>query len=388
VYVSDLVVDLLVRLGCRYVPLTPGASFRGLHDSLVSRRAHGDIDLLLCLHEEAAVAAAHGYAKAKGSVGVAMVHNLVGLMHASMAVYNAWRDRAPVLVLGGSGPRQESARRPIEWIHAASDQGELVRDFVKWRSEPVDAFGLMEAIVRGHEIATTPPWGPVYISVDSNLQEQLAPPDLDLSNFLRAGPIPLAGAHPDHVERAASWLVDAEAPTILAGPGPRNAHYGTLLEELAEALGALCVDGWNAVSFPTAHPLATDSSALRSADVLLRVDTPDADAALAGVTGQAWTTGATRPSRVIDLRPPNGHSSWAHAEGPLLQVDLQLAADTTTGLEQLLHAVEQRVSGAGTGWKDARRRRMELAHTRRQEGRHRERAAVRLSTNLCEVNER
>jgi thiamine pyrophosphate-dependent acetolactate synthase large subunit-like protein len=348
-FVSDTVIDLLVRLGCRYVPLTPGASFRGLHDSLVARRARGDIDLLLCLHEEAAVAAAHGYAKATGEVGVAMVHNLVGLMHASMAVYNAWRDRVPLLVLGGSGPRRETDRRPIEWIHVAPDQGQLVRDFVKWRSEPADARGLLEAIVRGHTIAATPPYGPVYISVDATLQEELAP-DLD---GVPSGPLPrprpISAAPSAQIETAAEWLVDADQPMILAGAGSRDARYGTLLQDLAQSVGALCVDGWNTVSFPSRFPLAADRSALEHADVLVRVDVTDADAALAGLTGRS--TGRGRHGRrVIDLRPAGDHSGWAGTDGPDFPVDLALAADPTTGLTQLVAAVSRRAGKAGADW--------------------------------------
>src|SRR6201991_4937222 len=129
-YGSDLVVDLLRALGTRYVPPNPGSSCRGLHDSLVNRGGNTDPQLLLCLHEEIAVSLAHGYAKGSGQVGVAAVHDLVGLMHASMAVYDAFCDRVPLLVLGGSGPVDPALRRPIDWAHSATTQAELVRPLV------------------------------------------------------------------------------------------------------------------------------------------------------------------------------------------------------------------------------------------------------------------
>ena len=66
-----------------------------------------------------------------------IVHSNVGLMHASMAVFDAWCDRVPVIVLGATGAVDAAKRRPwIEWIHTAQDQGALVRHFIKWDAQP------------------------------------------------------------------------------------------------------------------------------------------------------------------------------------------------------------------------------------------------------------
>ena len=93
--------------------------------------------MLLCLHEESAVAIAHGYAKVTGSAMAAALHSNVGLMHATMAVFNAWCDRMPVLLLGATGPVDAAKRRPwIDWIHTARDQGALIRDYTKWDDQP------------------------------------------------------------------------------------------------------------------------------------------------------------------------------------------------------------------------------------------------------------
>ena len=101
---SDAVAELLRRLDLGYVALNPGASYRGLHDSLVNYLGNRDPQLLLALHEEHAVAIAHGYAKTSGQLGVAMVHDIVGLLHATNAIYGAYLDQAPVMVMGGTGP--------------------------------------------------------------------------------------------------------------------------------------------------------------------------------------------------------------------------------------------------------------------------------------------
>ncbi len=91
---SDVVVDLLKAFEFEYIAINPGATFRGLHDSLVNYGGNHAPEIILCNHEEICVALAHGYARAKGRPMAAAVHNIVGLQHASMAIYNAWADRS------------------------------------------------------------------------------------------------------------------------------------------------------------------------------------------------------------------------------------------------------------------------------------------------------
>ncbi|MCI0816533.1 MAG: thiamine pyrophosphate-binding protein, partial [Chloroflexi bacterium] len=136
-YGSDVIVDTLRGLGIDYVAMNPGATFRGIHDSIVNFAGNERPELILCSHEEIAVAIAHGYARAAGKPMAAFVHDIVGLLHASMAVFNAWMGRTGVLVLGATGPVDANHRRPwIDWIHSANVQGEAVRNFVKWDDQP------------------------------------------------------------------------------------------------------------------------------------------------------------------------------------------------------------------------------------------------------------
>ena len=169
---SDVIADALRSLDVPYIALTPGASYRGLHDSIVNYLGNSRPQMLLCLHEEAAVAIAQGYAKVTGKAMVTAVHSNVGLMHASMALFNAWCDRMPVVVLGATGPVDAVKRRPwIDWIHTARDQGALVREYTKWDDQPASPGAAREAIMRGNWIANTVPQGPVYINFDAELQE-------------------------------------------------------------------------------------------------------------------------------------------------------------------------------------------------------------------------
>src|SRR5271156_7081396 len=125
---SDVVAETLSALEIPYIAVTPGASYRGLHDSIVNYLGNSMPQMLLCVHEESAVAIAHGWAKVTGRAIAAAVHSNVGLQHATMAMFNAWCDRMPVLVLGATGPVDAVKRRPwIDWIHTARDQGALIQ---------------------------------------------------------------------------------------------------------------------------------------------------------------------------------------------------------------------------------------------------------------------
>src|SRR6187431_3805492 len=125
-WASDVAAEMLRKLNIKYVSLNPGASYRGFHDSLVNYLGNERPQMLLCLHEESAVAIAHGYAKVTGTAMAAAVHSNVGLMHATMAIFNAWCDRMPMVIFGATGPVDTVHRRPwIDWIHTARDQGAL-----------------------------------------------------------------------------------------------------------------------------------------------------------------------------------------------------------------------------------------------------------------------
>ena len=107
--------------------------------------------MLLCLHEESAVAIAHGYAKVTGKAMAVAVHSNVGLFHATMGIFNAWCDRMPIVVLGATGPVDAAKRRPwIDWIHTARDQGAIVRDYTKWDDQPASPAAAREALDPRH----------------------------------------------------------------------------------------------------------------------------------------------------------------------------------------------------------------------------------------------
>ena len=347
---SDAIAAMLRALDIPYLALTPGASYRGLHDSIVNYLGNTRPQMLLCLHEESAVAIAQGYAKTSGTMMGAVVHSNVGLMHASMAIFNAWCDRMPVLVLGATGPWDAAKRRPwIDWIHTASDQGALVRDYTKWDNQPASVPAAYEAILRAAQIANTAPRGPTYVNLDAALQEAkigALPPLPDVKRHRAPDPV-LPAAH--LVEAAAKLLSGAKHPVILAGRALRSESGWKQRVALAEKLQArVLTDIKLGAAFPTDHPLHAAPPAtflspdtaklLREADVVLALDWIDP----AGVPKQAWGAEPVG-AKVIQVSPDaHLHRGWSMDYQGLPPVDLYMMCEPEAAVALLLDAVKAR----------------------------------------------
>ena len=92
-----------------------------------------------------------------------------------MAIYNAYADRVPMLVLSGNIPNGAARRPNVEWNHSALDQNAMVRDFVKWDAQPTSLQSTAEALVQGYDLATIAPMGPVLVTLDADIQEEGLP---------------------------------------------------------------------------------------------------------------------------------------------------------------------------------------------------------------------
>ena len=348
---SDAVAEAMRLLDLRYVALTPGSSFRGLHDSLVNHLGNVDPQLLVCLHEEHAVAIAHGYAKVKERPMAVALHSNVGLMHATMAIFNAWCDRAPMVIIGATGPLDAAERRPwIDWIHTAADQAALVRPYVKWDDQPGSPQAAVDALVRGAALAASYPSAPVYVCLDAGLQEARLDVPVRFPDVRRFAAVPALPPAPDVAAQVAQLLAQAERPVILAGRVGRNTLGWQQRVELAERVGAtVLTDLKVAAAFPTNHPLhpvppgifLSDGAKqlLASADIVLSLDWLD----LGGTLRQAF--GPDVSARVISCSSDHVlHNGWSkdHFEQP----PVDLAIDTHPDL--LVAAVLDQLNTLGT----------------------------------------
>jgi thiamine pyrophosphate-dependent acetolactate synthase large subunit-like protein len=346
---SDAIAEMLRALDIPYLALNPGASYRGLHDSIVNYLGNTRPQMLLCLHEEAAVAIAHGYAKASGRMMGVVLHSNVGLMHGSMAIFNAWCDRVPMLILGATGPWDAAKRRPwIDWIHTSADQGALVRDYTKWDNQPASVPAAYEALLRAVQIADTAPRGPTYVNLDAALQEAKigALPALpDVARYQAPDPV-----MPDKklIEEAARLLSTAQNPVILAGRVGRSEAGWKARVALAEKLQArVFTDIKTPAAFPTDHPLHAAPPAtfpddaskkiLREADVVLSLDWVDP----AGMLKAAW--GDSIGCKVIRVSvDAHSHRGWSMDYQGLPPSDVYLMCEPDVAVPLLLEAARAR----------------------------------------------
>jgi thiamine pyrophosphate-dependent acetolactate synthase large subunit-like protein len=349
---SDAVAETLRRLDIPFIALNPGASYRGLHDSIVNYLGNRTPQMILCLHDEHAVHIAQGYWKASGRLMASALHSNVGLMHASMPIFNAWCDRTPVLILGANGPLDAARRRPwIEWIHTCADQASLVRDFTKWDNQPASVPAAVEALLRARQIALTAPRGPVYVNLDVALQEDRIPAMPPMPDFDRFAAPQDVHPSPDLVRQAAALLSNAKRPVMLAGRVSRSLDGWNARVALAERLQMESVSHIKlAASFPTDHPLHVGppgnrlgpeaAEALRNADVILSLDWLD----LGGTFKQAF---GDKPvgARVIQVScDQHNHRGWSMDYHVLPPVDLLLMCEPDAAVPLLLDTVQPRKS--------------------------------------------
>jgi thiamine pyrophosphate-dependent acetolactate synthase large subunit-like protein len=343
-YGGDAIAEVLRRLDFEYVSLNPGASFRGLHDSIVNYLGNERPEMLVCLHEEHALAMAHGYGKALLKPLLSIVHANVGLMHAVMPVFTAWLDRVPLVLLGGNGPIDATQRRPYQdWIHTSQDMGGLMRNFTKWDDTPASVEAALESIVRAFQIACTPPYGPTFVCLDATLQEELLDRPIVFPDLARFRPPNPAQPTVADVAETRELLAGAKHPVIMLGRMSRSVEAWKQRVALAEAIGARVVtDTRTSASFPTNHPLHCSppasrpgkeaAAALRAADVILALEYVDLAGTLGTVFGKERCE-ATIVSCSVDRYIHNG---WSMDHQAIAPADLNFAADPDAFVNALL----------------------------------------------------
>jgi acetolactate synthase I/II/III large subunit len=344
---SDFMVDVIKTADIKYMPCNPASSFRGLHESLIDYGSNKQPELLTCMHEESAVGIAHGYFKAAGKPLLTLCHGTVGLQHATMAIYNAWCDRVPVLIIGGND--LDAARRPpgVPTIHSAQDINALVRDFTKWDDTPVSLEHFAQSFVRMYKIATTPPYGPVMMALDAGLQQEpvrengakLYIPRLVLSSPPQGD----SGA----VKEAARLLANAERPVIVVDRAARTPNGVRLLVELAETLQAPVVDLGGRMNFPTTHYLSQPASIIGQADVIIGMELTDFWGVVSryidnGDNGVGVNESKIKPNtRLISISSVELNTKANYQDFQrFLSVDVSMPADGEATLPTLIEAMK------------------------------------------------
>ena len=343
---SDFMADVLKTIGLQYVAINPAAGFRSLQESIINYSGNKNPEIITCLHEETATHMAQGYAKAAGKPMGVMVHGTVGLQHASMALYNAWVDRVPLIMFAGNGIDAVTRRPGVETIHSAQDPGAMVREFVKWDDQPASLQHFAESTVRAYRITMTAPMEPVMICLDMDLQEHPVH-NAEKLRIPKVTRLTQPQGDSTALREAAKLLVAAEHPLIIADRAVRSAQGLKLMVELAEALGAPVVNnGWR-TNFPNTHDLDVSflrQTMLRDADVILLLEVNDPWGNLNSFSDPYKTyRSLIKPgARVITLSMQDVyHKSNYQDFQRFMPADLAIGGDVEASLPDLIEAVKR-----------------------------------------------
>ena len=345
---SDFMVDVFKGFDVKYIAANPGSTFRGLQESFINHGGNTKPEWLTCLHEETSVAMAHGYYKITGKPMMAMMHGTVGVQHASMAIYNAYADRVPVLMMSGVAGDANTRRVPVEWYHSVQDNAGMVRDYTKWDDRPASLQHFAESATRMVKVACAVPGAPVLLTVDMDLQEEeltkarearLIVPRLTLDR----PPVGDAGAIAD----AARLLVAAETPVIVADRYARTPAALPLLVQLAEALQAPVIDMASRMNFPTTHALnhSDDRELIPNADVILALEVEDQWGLVHKMVdrpGKPWSSITKDGVKIVsigtgDLLIKANYQDFQRYSA----ADIAMAADPEATLPALIEAVKR-----------------------------------------------
>lgn len=316
--------------------------------------------MLTTLHEEHAISIAHGYAKISRTPMAAAVHANVGLMHATMAIYNAWCDRVPMLILGATGPLDASKRRPwIDWIHTAQDQGALIRQYVKFDDQPHSAEAATQSLVQAYVASARKPCAPSYVCLDLTLQEDevqqeaVRMPETErYVSAAREAPGPSA----EDVERVVEALKGAKKPVFLLGRmGAGKTEEWEERVKLVKRFDARVVtDIKQTAPFPYPHRCqptgtsifmsAASQELVREADLILSFDWVD-------LAGDLKAAGTPEPqAKVVHVSLDSAlHNGWSKDHFALPPADIAIHADVDKTMTAILKASES-VSSQQSSW--------------------------------------
>ena len=387
---SDFMVDVIKGLDIKYLPSNPASSFRGIHESLINYGGNKNPEFLTCTHEESAAAMAHGYFKAAGKPLMTLCHGTVGLQHATMAIYNAWCDRVPMIVVGGND--LDAAHRPpgVPTFHSAQDINAIVRDYTKWDDTPVSLQHFAQSFVRAYKIAMTPPYGPVAISLDAGLQQEPIRENGEKLYIPRYVPTAPPQGDSGAVKEAARLLAQAQNPVIVVDRAARTENGMRLLVQLAETLQAVVIDQGGRMNFPSTHYLRRPPTAVNNADVVIGMELSDYWGTVNayidnGEHGIGVNTSKIKPStKLISISSVDLNTKSNYQDIQRFQVvDVPMAADAEATLPALIEAVR---AALPNDRKAAIEKRGEAAKKAFAEGKERTRQAAALAWEASPIS--
>jgi acetolactate synthase-1/2/3 large subunit len=324
--------------------------------------------IMTMTHENAALSAAMGETMITGRPSATAAHVECGMINAGGSIHNADRGHYPVLMMSGYPPSAETGSVPgardagIQWYQQIRDQGELVRQYMRWDHKLASYDNPGTVITRAVQVMLSEPQGPAYLAVP----REAAMRPMDGAKFPLLGQLPPARnpvADPAQLRQAAKWLLEAERPMICVSRVGRDPSAVSALVELAETLGAqVMADGYR-VNIPADHPLAFSAGPMAGPP-------QDVDCFLILDMLVPWAMPMYRPAsnvRIITLAIDPIHRMTTVYEYP---TDLAVGGDAGASLPLLLEEVRSSMTA------EQRERCRQRTERLSAEGRQRRAAAV------------
>jgi acetolactate synthase-1/2/3 large subunit len=244
---SEIIVRCLQAEGVKYVWGYPGGAVLYIYDALYKQ---GTIEHVLVRHEQAAVHAADGYARATGDVGVALVTSGPGVTNAITGIATAYMDSIPMVIITGQVPTPAIGLDAFQ----ECDTVGITRPIVKHNFLVKDVRDLAETFKKAFHIARTGRPGPVVVDVPKDVSLKACafhyPEKVQMRSYN-----PVRKGHAGQIRKAVQLLLAAERPYIYTGGGVILGNASTELRELVDLLGFPCTNtlmGLGAV--PASHP--------------------------------------------------------------------------------------------------------------------------------------
>jgi thiamine pyrophosphate-dependent acetolactate synthase large subunit-like protein len=244
-----LLVEQLRAAGVRFIFNCNGSGSYPIFDALVDRPS---IQVIAVPQEGQMIAVAQGYALASGDIPFTMSDS-AGFPNTLNNLYNAWRDRTPLVVGSQREPSLMDGGRDAmqEWDDFLGPSS----SFTRWRWSIDQAERIPEITRRAFKIASTPPTGPVALAFPEDVlaKDGVSADIIDRERFLLK---PVVKASPKLLEEAAQLLVEAKHPIMLVGPEVTQSQAKPEAIALAERLSIPVTQGDRLFDdFPTNHPL-------------------------------------------------------------------------------------------------------------------------------------
>jgi acetolactate synthase-1/2/3 large subunit len=231
---SEILVRCLQAEGVKYLWGYPGGAVLYIYDALYKQET---IQHVLVRHEQAAIHAADGYARATGEVGVALVTSGPGVTNAVTGIATAYMDSIPMVIITGQVPTPAIGLDAFQ----ECDTVGITRPIVKHNFLVKDVRELAATIKKAFHIASTGRPGPVVVDIPKDVSLKTAPFHYPERVEMRSYN-PVKKGHGGQIRKAAQLLLGAKRPYIYTGGGVVLGNAAAELRELADLLGFPCTN--------------------------------------------------------------------------------------------------------------------------------------------------